>query len=186
LSIIRNGSPERVSESGQDQTKAPESAARTIPRSILLLAVAALILAVFVGTQVLGVLFAIVFPPIPPVPDDAIQVSYASTGIDVDEWVYTSDSNVCEIVEFYQARSDVCRLLPFSCVDRPGGSDAPLAGGSAAGQHIGRCLGTTSFSLFAMRWQVIIGTGRAPGASAEFRLVREIFWSGAIPPLSEY
>jgi hypothetical protein len=160
-----------------------ESAARPVPRKLIVIGLLALVFAAFVGTQVLGVLVAILLPPAPPTPDNLTEATHSSAAYGVDEWLYESTDPACDALAFYQAQPDtLCSVAPLWCGDN---ADQTLSGAAVPGQHVARCQGITRFSLFAMRWQAVISTADTPGYQTEFRLAREIFWTGDVPPLAQ-
>ena len=162
--------------------------ARPVPRKLIVIGLLALVFAAFVGTQVLGVLMAILLPPPPPTPPNLIEATHSSAAYGVDEWLYETTASPCEVVRFYQEQEQsqpdegTCSIAPLWCGDDRS-SDQSLSGAQTEGQHVARCQGITRFSLFAMRWQAIISTADTPDYQTEFRLVREIFWTGDVPPL---
>lgn len=160
-----------------------ELGARAVPWMIIVLGAVALILAVVIGTQVLGVLYVIIFPPVPPLPGDVTLVSHINTDYGVDEWLYTSQQNSCDVLIFYTANGGECRIAPFQCGDNRT-DDQTMTGENTPSQHIARCVGQTQASIFAMRWQIILATGPDPATPTQFRLTREVFWSGQIPPMN--
>ncbi len=179
----RSGDPEPSPLDNLDAVvAAPEN--RTVPWKIIILGVIALVLAFVIATQVLGVLYVIIFPPAPPLPGDVTLVSHTNVDYGVDEWLYLSRQNSCDVLVFYTANGGVCRIAPLQCVEAPT-DDPAIISGNGAGEHISRCIGETTASIFAMRWQVIIATGPNAETPTEFRLIREVFWSGQIPPLPD-
>lgn len=145
------------------------------PWRLIFFGAVAVLLAIFIATQVIGILFAIVFPPSAPVPPNSTIISHTSEAHGVDDWLYGTDASGCEVLFFYQQHG-VCRFAPMTC--EPGGS----AGGQGAGQNTGRCTGEVYFSIFAMRWNVSVATGYSENGATHFRLTREIFWTGVVPP----
>ncbi len=162
----------------------PEDARRPLSWVWLLLGGVTIVVALVIGVQVIGVLYAIAFPPAPPVPDIWRVVSHTSTDYGVDDWLYTSVLSACELIRYYQDNGATCRLAPVSC----GGentSQTSLPGDFVAGQHIGRCYGESKFSIFAQGWQVNIAYGPNEQEKTQFRVTREIFWTGEVPPRPE-
>ncbi len=158
----------------------PLPANRRVPTRIIVLGLIAVVFAVVIGTQVIGVLYAIFFPPAVPLPDQVDLVSHTSSDYGTDDWLYSSSKvSACDIAQYYAAKSVQCRIAPFSCID---GSSTTAAGANARNQNVARCTGTQTFSIFALRWQVNIATGSSDEQKAVFRLDREIFWTGAVPP----
>jgi len=105
-------------------------------------------------------------------------VSHTSTDYGTDDWLYSSKKlSACDVVHFYESKEGQCRIAPMWCGDlaSPGGSNTN-------GQNVARCVATQNFSIFALRWEVIIATGATSDESSQFRLSREIYWTGAVPP----
>ena len=153
---------------------------RRVPTRIIVLGLIAVVFAVVIGTQVIGVLYAIFFPPAVPLPEQVDLISHTSTDYGTDDWLYSSSKvSACDIAQYYASKDAQCRVAPFSCVD---GSSTTAAGPNAGNQNVARCVGTQTFSIFALRWQVNIATGSSGDQKAIFRLDREIFWTGAVPP----
>jgi len=161
-----------------------ESTRRGVPWKIIVLAIVALGLGLVIGTQVIGVLYVILFPPLPPLPGEVTQVSHTNADYGVDEWLYTSRQNVCDVLNFYIEQGGQCRIAPLQCGDNRT-DDESLTGATTLGQHVARCVGETKASIFAMRWLAVIATGSNPDTPTEFRLTREIYWSGQIPPIPQ-
>jgi len=136
---------------------------------LLLISVVAVIFALFIGTQVIGVLYAIVYPAQPPLFSDSRELRHTSDSYGVDEWLYATDEDACEVLSFYQAEAETCRVSPNDC-----SSGLP-------NQNVARCTGEKSFSIFAMKWEVNISTGDRTSEKTIFSLSREIFWTGSIP-----
>jgi hypothetical protein len=154
---------------------------RRVPARIIILGIIAIVFAVVVGSQVIGVLYAIFFPPAAPVPDQVTLISHTNKDYGTDDWLYTSDKlSACDIVRYYQSRDGQCRIAPLACADD--GSTQTSTGSSANGQNIARCTANQNFSIFALHWEVVIATGATPDQTSQFRLNREIFWTGAVPP----
>jgi hypothetical protein len=147
--------------SPKDQVVTAREGAR-LPWLILIVGIVGLLLALYIGSQVLGVLVGILFPPNPPLPPNVAQVSHQSTEHGVDEWVYASDVVAPDaIIDYYEAAGADCETIP------------------TANQQITTCSGEKTFSIFAMRWDAVIS---ANAEGSELRLSREVFWTGAIPP----
>jgi hypothetical protein len=153
----------------------PEEAKRPVPLRVLLGGLAAVLFAIFIGTQVFPVLYALLFPPLPPLPGNATQVSHTSADHGADEWVYKSDQSACTLVAFYAAQGGECQIAP-EC--HPPSSDSA----SPAGTRVSTCVGQIKFSGFVMRWQAVI-TPQFDDKS-ELALSRSIFWSDTVPPLT--
>lgn len=155
----------------------PDDTGQKFPWPLIFLA-AALILSLVIGAQIIGVLVAILAPPDPPLPADARQLSHSSREQGIDEWVYSSAANACEIVKFYRTNGGVCEVDPVWCFDSQ--NLAPRAG--SGWQPVATCMADTTFSIFAMRWRARISAGHAEGGQTQVELSREISWSGGLPP----
>jgi len=118
---------------------------------------------VIVAASVLPVLAAILFPPMPPRPAAAQQISHTSPAYGVDEWHYTTATDVCAVIDDYEARGAACTRQPGHCDDAP--RRAPLAA---------TCTGGQPFSRFAMRWQADLYNRVS---HTEIALSREIAWT---------
>jgi hypothetical protein len=162
-----------------------EPARRPIPLTIILMGVVVLAAGLYIGTQVIGVLFSLIAPPAPPTPSGLTQVEHTSTSYGNDEWLYTSAQHPCEVAQFFIENGGQCEFAPQWCTEGGGTSPDSFAR-IVPGDHVARCTGTSSFSIFAQRWQVLIATSGYSGAEgATFRLVRDVLWNGdAGPPIS--
>jgi hypothetical protein len=76
-----------------------------------------------------------------------------------------------------------CRIAPLQCDADAPTDDTTFSSAGEPNQHIARCVGETKASIFAMRWQAIIATGPSSDVPTQFRLTREVYWIGQIPPL---
>ena len=139
----------------------------------LLLAVVAL--AIFIGTNVLSVLYAVVAPPAPPLPPDMEQVSHDSPAYGVDHWTYTTTRDACEVVQYVQENGGVCVLAPMQC-----GEYRENSGDFSVGQSIvARCSGKIAFSIFHEQWSSVIL--RNLDDTVKYNLDREVYWMGTGP-----
>lgn len=153
----------------------PASPARRIPVLAIILLVAAVALAIYIGTNVLGVLFAIVVPPSPPVPPNMDLASHESVSYGVDTWKYTTSGDACEVVQYIQDNGGVCRLAPMQC-----GEYRELHEQfDIATSVVGRCDGKVDFSIFHMQWYAILT--RLPNTLVQLELHREVYWIGTGP-----
>lgn len=170
LNMSKAGDPNNQHENESAPAKSRLKGALT------LIAVAvALVTAFFVGVQVISVLSAILFPPTPPVVANATLISTTNHDYGVDDWVYETEVDACDVAAFYLEMGGVCRFPPATCGEIT--FEIPQYN-----QHVARCIGDVEFSIFAMRWRALISTGDRNGSATVFRISREIYWTGAIPP----
>lgn len=155
----------------------PDKPGWKFPWLLILLAVV-LVLALIIGTQVVGVLVAILAPPEPPLSAGARQLSHSSREQGIDEWVYSSTMNACEIVNFYRESGGICEVNPVWCFD-----DQNLAPRAGSGWYpVATCSAVHTFSIFTMRWRAKISAGHADDGQTHIELSREISWAGGLPP----
>jgi hypothetical protein len=145
------------------------------PSSLLTLVAGMVLIAlsVFAGIQVIGVLYGIIFPAEPPLPQSITQLEHSSEAYGVDEWVYSTPIDACEIVRFYDSWGR-CVFAPGMCRGRFKQDEIIIT----QGDNVAQCTGEINFSIFAMRWRSIIATGYKNGDATRFRLSREVFWTG--------
>jgi hypothetical protein len=171
LSTIKSGSDLPEGEQGPSSFR--------LPLKLIIILIIALVLALIIGTQIIGVFYSIFFPPNPPLIGNTQLVSHRSEDYGVDTWHYSAAVSPCEVVDYYESNGSTCSLAPYWCA----GSDAGnRRSGNFANEHVAECIGTQYFSIFAMRWIVNIAAGSAPDLDTQFRLDREVFWSGVVPP----
>lgn len=149
-----------------------------VPVRLIVIGIVTVTLALVIGTQVIGVLYAILFPPVPPLPSETRLISHTNVDYGVDEWLYTVNDAPCDVLRFYRDRADECRVVPLLCDPTQPGSETV----TAVNQHIARCEAQVQFSIFALRWEVVIGTGASADEPVQIKLDREVFWTGAVPP----
>ena len=169
-----NDSPDSVQEL-TDTSPQP----RRVPTRIIVMGLIAVVFALVIGSQVIGILYAIFFPPAAPIPDEATLISHTSKDYGVDDWLYSSNKPACDVVRFYVEKQGQCRISPVWCQDT---NPNPPAEVNNRGQNVARCESTQNFSIFALRWEVVIATGSSLDQVSQFRLNREIYWTGAVPP----
>ncbi len=158
---------------------------RSLPLSIILMGIVVLLVGGYIGTQVMGVLFGLIAPPLPPTPPNLTQIDHSSTDYGSDEWLYSSPQHPCDVAQFYIVNGGQCEFAPQWC-SAGGGTNPDSYVRITPGDHVARCLGTSEFSAFAQRWQVLIATSGSAGADGTtFRLIRDVLWNGdAGPPIS--
>lgn len=165
----------------EDKIKTEDTADNTTTgrRSPILLVLLAsvLIICLIIGVQAFGILYSIVFPPMPPLPDNTTETRHTSIDHGVDEWVYETDQDACAVMSYYQSQDGLCRVAANVCGEAPQES----VSFGAVGQHIATCIGEVKFNIFAYRWEANIADGSQDGVT-QFSLIREVFWTGEVPP----
>jgi hypothetical protein len=146
----------------------------------LIWSVFAVVLALFVATQVIGVLYSILFPPDGPVlPANILEISHQLEAPGVDYWVYGTEQNSCEVMDFFRTQPGAtCRFVPYAC----GGPDGRSFAQSTPAQQVGNCSGEMNFSIFSLRWTVNVSAHHYTDGSTHFSLLREVQWFGASSP----
>lgn len=148
---------------------------RRFPLLGVVLLVAVVGLALYIGVNVLSVLFAVVAPPLPPMPPNIVQTSHENVAYGVDRWKYTSTTDGCTLLRYLQENGGVCTLAPMQCGEDPNTPGAfQISDGLVA-----RCNGRQDFSIFSMTWFGLII--REGDGSTRLDLDREVFWLGTGP-----
>lgn len=124
------------------------------------------------GFQLISILYAIISPPKPPLPENIIEVSHDNVSYGVDEWLYETDQNGCEMIDFFIEHEGVCTIPPATCADE---NFIPPRIGT---QYVGICKGSSDFSIFHMRWQATVF---ASSETTQFQMEREVLWTGSPP-----
>lgn len=160
-----------------NSTGSPEAASSrrrgwgAIALAAILVAIAAVI-----AVQVLGVLYAVLFPPAPPMLEGLTVSTHTSPSYGVDDWLYGSPDDACRVARFYQSNGAQCTIAPQTCESGEFTSEVPRPGTSVA-----RCVGDMQWSIFAQRYYVNIAGGYEAPMPTRIRLEREIFWTGMLP-----
>lgn len=157
------------------QTTTDAAAPRRLPLLAIVLLLAAVALAIYIGTNVLGVLFAVVAPPSPPLPSGMDLVSHESASYGVDLWKYTSSGDACQVVQYIQDNGGVCQIAPAQC----SGGGTNQGNFEIADAVVARCGGNVDFSIFHMQWWGLVM--RLPSQLTQLELHREVFWIGTGP-----
>ena len=152
-----------------------------IPWVALGLALAALVVVVLVGPRVIGVLFAVMSPPEPPVPGGVRLLAYTRQVYGVDTWTYDIEQDVCQLVTFYQDQGGQCPVMPPRCL--PDGQSAGSL--QHSNDYVAVCSGDMKFSIFAMRWRFTVPVKSIGSPRVQFDLDRGISWTGDLPPTTE-
>lgn len=141
--------------------------------------VGVLLVFLVIGFQAFGILYSIVFPPMPPLPENMIEVRYTAVDHGVDEWLYQTDQSACDVVQYYQDVGGVCYFPSEGCISKP----ADEIRFSSSGVHVATCIGTEQFNMFVYRWEANIADSyQADAGGTKFTVLREVFWTGAVPP----
>ncbi len=136
---------------------------------------AAVALALFIGTNVLSVLYGVIAPPLPPLPPDLEQVSHTSSAYGVDNWKYSTAGDACQLVKYVEDHGGACLVAPMQC----GNYRELHENFSIATSVVARCGGQISFSIFHEQWWSLIT--RTIDDKALFELNREVYWIGTGP-----
>ncbi len=138
---------------------------------MIILTAVLIALAGFIAVQVLGVLYGIVLPPLPPVPESIREISHESEAHGVDRWEYSAPGDACAVVSFYETNGGSCQMAASQCGHE--GSDQVEYPADAV------CSGQVPFSIFNMRWSVTIFPDTAVSSLLDVR--REVYWIGTGP-----
>jgi hypothetical protein len=126
--------------------------------------------------QLFPILYAILLPPLPPLPSDTVELNHRSISYGVDEWTYESSRSACEVIQYYQEKDGVCPQVVQCSGDESS---------AFSGRNVAQCEGIFDFSIFTMRWISTISSDGSGGKGSVFQVSREIFWGGEIPPSME-
>lgn len=140
------------------------------------LAAILIVIAILVGVQILGVLYGLLFPPGPPVPESFSLLQSTSPSYGVDDWLYASSDDACRVVRDYERAGATCTVAPGVCDAGFVQLEEPRAG-----SNIARCYGEFHWSIFAQRYSANIAGGYGEDQPTRVRVEREIFWTGVIP-----
>lgn len=163
----------------ETKSKHDEESANSRSPLLFVLLAGVVIVSLIIGIQAFGILYSIVFPPLPPLPNNVTEVRHDNIAYGVDDWLYHSSSDACDIVQFYEDAGGTCRVVANQCVN----GEAVTSSTSRSSQQVAFCTGDVTFSLFAYRWEAnIAASSRYDDTQAEFNLLREVFWTGAVPP----
>ncbi len=134
----------------------------------VVLSALALTLAVTVGGQVVGVLFGVINPPLPPLPAGLRELSHQTHAYGVDTWRYASAEAACRIVEAFEALGAACFLNVLPC-------DARMS--QMRNVSVARCQGVLEFSIFRMTWSALVFATGADVQTTEVEVRRQIQWA---------
>lgn len=141
-----------------------------IPRRVwllLLMLLVVLVSGLLIGAQVVSVALAGLFPPMVPLPPNAVE---RSAGVDREGdqvWTFEVPANACVVADFY-AQVGRCELL-YACAEH-----VPSL------TRVAQCEGTQAFSQFQMRWWATITSHITEPEVTTLTLRRRILWA-ALP-----
>ncbi len=163
---------EPVSQQPESLKETKEASVGGFPMQWLAIAVgiAVLVLAAVVILQVAPTLIALLSPATPPFFDPAELIEYRPEDSRGDEWLYSSDTDGCDIYEWYAEQANACRVSPGSG-----------CGGGDFYEHqsefsVAYCTGEISFGDFTTHWEVFISDGYNTDGRSRFLIAREIDW----------
>ncbi len=149
--------------------------ARRPPLLVIVLLIAVVALAIYIGTNVLGVMYAVIAPPMPPIPPDMTQISYENQAYGVDLWKYASTGDACALVQYVENNGGACLIAPMQC----GEYRADHGDFSLENSIVARCTGKVDFSIFHMQWWELIT--RPSDTQQQIEAHREVYWIGTGP-----
>jgi hypothetical protein len=132
----------------------------------LVVSIMAVAVAVLIAVRICPTLSALVTPPDPVLPADAVLQSRESKGTE-DSWLYTTRVNGCEVARFYEKSFGACVYDPNSgCAsgqpNRIPGASAPIA----------QCGGLQSIAQYRIKWSAVISADSSD--KTVFRVYREV------------
>ena len=151
-----------------------DSAARSLPRWALPAALLAFVFALYAASQIVGVLYALIKPPLPPLLAGANEIAHTSEVYGLDTWAYRVPMLAEDARSFYESQGGECTTAPFSP------EQALLLGDQFpdAGTAYAFCEGTQLFSRFTMHWQVLVSYYDLAAADVRLDVARQIDWFG--------
>ncbi|MFQ3565628.1 MAG: hypothetical protein SNJ59_01400 [Aggregatilineales bacterium] len=158
------------------ELEAPSHSGRKFNLLLTAIAAVAVMLALYIGGQVVGVLYGIVLPPTPPLPHGSRLISHESTAYGVDYWRYHNPTDACEVLAFYQTNGGRCVVAPMQCASQTATTY------TIPDELVARCYGEVWFSVFAMQWMTIISRTQDADLLSRIDLEREVFWIGGPRP----
>lgn len=143
-----------------------------VPRVLLLIGGAVILVAVLVSLPALPLLAGLLFPPLPPLPPDVVEREHVSEVYGVDRWTYAIDQPACTIAAAYAEHGQCVTSAAFTCdglIRDPGLTTADI-----------RCAGTLPFAAFIMRWEAEV-------QGSDLIVTRVVDWTpdtaaDAVPP----
>jgi hypothetical protein len=153
-----------------------QSQSRVRQWGLILIAIGAFALALFIGTQVIGAFMGVLTPPRPPLPTSAAELSHTVDRYGRDRWVYSVTSFPDSLLAFYQSAGATCETAPLSA-EREQELRADFTDASTLEAY---CTDTERFDRFIMHWEVLISSTTGSTLS-RLDVVRQIDWFGDAP-----
>ena len=176
MNNIGKSEPDDIAENNPEVEDDPNTQRSPI---FLIGLVSVLLVFLVIGFQAFGILYSIVFPPKPPLPQNVTEVRHTPVDHGVDEWLYQTSDDACDIAQYYEQAGGVCHFPSESC-NRQASDEIRF---STSGEHVATCIGVEQFNIFAYRWEANIADSyQSEEGSTKFTLIREVFWTGAVPP----
>jgi len=121
---------------------------------------------VSVGIQTLPNLFALISPPMPPIPSNTVEKSYEFDDFSRDVWEYTVSQNACDVQAFYLETPATCSEL-LACDESP--QLFPR-------QTVGACENLETYSNFDMAWTARMIVDADDTQKTRLIITRQIQW----------
>jgi hypothetical protein len=129
-----------------------------------------------VASGAFGVLTALLFPPLPPLPGALTPVSHTSDVYGRDVWEYTAAAPPCAVlVQVAAFDGAACTVEPGVCP----GYDAPVPDtfyDDAIGL-VATCTGAEAFSIFGQTWTTSLFRSTTADVT-RVRVLRQVRWGG--------
>lgn len=162
-----------------DLSQPPSSRRRLVALVVVLVGI------VLLGVLVLpflNVLFNILIPPSPPLPNVSLtEVSHQNYDYGVDEWIYNTNVSACDLLQYYQSLDIFCAVTPLSCGRSQDGTDDFAIQNTL----VARCEGRFDFSLFSMDWWVLVQLNPDDPSLGRLDIWREINWLSNLPQATQ-
>ncbi len=164
--------PDEVVSTPVDGANIDEEVSRWQTLPFLIVIAVALGVAAVLGFQLMGILYAMLFPPNVTLPPDVTELEHENFTYGADRWVYGTSMNGCMLVEYFQSNGAICEVASGFC----GGVDTEV--NSPNIQELATCSGDETFSIFGMRWQATISAHYSSEPITRFELTRDVLWFG--------
>lgn len=173
-----------MNKSGHDNPEvsqpAHEQARGAIPVWLGLIAlVGALVFTFVVGVQIIGALYVLIAPPLPPVPLEVVEMEHLTTQHGSDEWLYGTQADPCAVTAYYAEQGATCALVGTWC---EGARLSVEAASVPITTQVATCTHESAASVFTYAYKVGVWAGYGEVNPTRFRVTREVFWGGGRPP----